>query len=78
MILQTIVNWLLMLVGILGVLGFAIAGVMYLVSAGNEDMIKKAKSAMVWSIVGIAVALLGLVVILTIDALLSGDPTGGE
>ena len=56
-------KWLLIIVGILGVIGFAIAGVLYLTAAGDEDRIKSAKSAMIYSIVGIIVAMLGMVVI---------------
>lgn len=57
-----IMRWILIIVGILGVIGFAIAGIMYLTAAGDEDRIKQAKSAMIYSIVGIIVALLGLVI----------------
>jgi hypothetical protein len=67
-----ILNWLLAIVGFAGVIGFAIAGIMYLTSAGGEDQIKLAKKAMVNSIYGVVVALLGLVVINAADTLLRG------
>ena len=62
-IVRNFMKWLLIIVGILGVIGFAIAGVLYLTAAGDEDRIKSAKSAMIYSIVGIIVAMLGMVVI---------------
>jgi uncharacterized membrane protein len=60
-IISSIMYWLLALVGIIGVIGFAIAGLIYLTAAGDEDRISKAKSALTYSIIGVIVALLGLV-----------------
>ncbi len=62
-IVRNIMNWLLMLVGIVAVIGFAIAGILYLTAAGDEDRIGTAKKAMTWSIVGVIVALVGLVIL---------------
>lgn len=59
--------------GIVGVIGFAIAGIMYLTSAGQEEQIKLAKKAMVNSILGVVVAISGLVIIYAADALLAGQ-----
>lgn len=72
-IVTNIMNWLLTLVGILGVIGFAIAGILYLTAAGDEDRIATAKKAMTWSIVGVIVALLGLVILKAAGALLGGS-----
>lgn len=68
-------NWLLALVGILGVIGFVLAGILYLTAAGDNTQIDKAKKAMTFSIVGIVVALLGLVVIGAVQGLLGGRDT---
>jgi hypothetical protein len=76
-VLNTIMLWLLGLVGILGVIGFAISGIMYLTSAGDDDRMGTAKKAMVYSIIGIVVALLGLVALNTISSVIGGDVTGG-
>ncbi|MFA6973659.1 MAG: hypothetical protein WC238_02905 [Parcubacteria group bacterium] len=70
-IIMNIMFWLLAMLGIFGVIGFTIAGIMYLVSTGDEGMIDKAKEAMKWSIVGILVGLLGVVVIQAIDLMLN-------
>jgi heme/copper-type cytochrome/quinol oxidase subunit 2 len=61
-IVRNFMKWLLIIVGIMGVIGFAIAGILYLTAAGDEDRIQSAKRAMIYSIVGIVVAMLGLVV----------------
>lgn len=61
-IVRNFMKWLLIIVGLLGVIAFAIAGVLYLTAAGDEDRVKSAKRAMIMAIVGIIVAMLGLVV----------------
>lgn len=71
-IVKNIMNWLLGIVGVLGVIGFAIAGILYLTAAGDEDRIATAKKAMTWSIVGVVVALLGLVILRAAEAMLGG------
>lgn len=60
-IIMTIMNWLLTMVGIIGVIGFAIAGILYLTSAGDEGRISTAKSAMMYSIIGVIVAIVGVI-----------------
>lgn len=77
-ILTNIINYALALIGFLGVLGFIISGIMYLVSAGDEGAAEKAKGYMVNSIIGVIIALLGYVVIAAISTLLgSGGATNG-
>lgn len=74
-IVTNIMKWLLMLVGILGVIGFVIAGILYLTSAGDQNQIDRAKKAMIYSIVGVLVALLGLIILAAMRKLL-GAQTG--
>jgi hypothetical protein len=56
-----VMEWLLVVVGIAGIIGFAIAGILYLTSAGDDDRMEQAKNAMVYSIIGVVVALSGFV-----------------
>ncbi|PIP27489.1 MAG: hypothetical protein COX30_01660 [Candidatus Moranbacteria bacterium CG23_combo_of_CG06-09_8_20_14_all_39_10] len=70
-----IMNWLLMMVGIVGVIGFAIAGILYLTAAGDEGRIETAKNAMMYSIIGVIVALIGLVIIKAVQGMLGGTST---
>lgn len=65
-------NWLLIIVGILGVIGFVIAGILYLTAAGDDGQIEKGKTAMIYSIVGVIVALIGVVVIKAVQGMLGG------
>jgi len=70
-IISNILNWLLAIVGVVGIIGFVISGILYLTAAGNEDMIQKAKRAMTYSIIGVIVALSGLVAIYFADSMLN-------
>lgn len=73
-IIENIMNWLLAILGIAGVIGFAISGIIYLLSAGNEGAIEKAKEAMKWSIVGVIVGISGIVIIQAINMALNANP----
>jgi hypothetical protein len=77
-ILTAIINYALALIGFLGVLGFIIAGIMYLISGGDEKMASSAKSYMINCIIGVIIALLGFVVMNVISSLLgAGGSTNG-
>ena len=72
-IVQNAMYWLLWLVGIAGVIAFVFAGLLYLTAAGDETRISKAKSAMLYSIIGIVVALSGLVALQFAQGLIGGE-----
>lgn len=72
-IIKNIMNWILGIVGVLGVIGFAISGILYLTAAGDETKIDSAKSAMTYSIIGVIVALVGLVIIKAASSMLGGS-----
>jgi len=74
-IITNIMYWLLALVGIVGVIGFVIAGILYLTAAGDETRIGQAKSAMLYSIIGVIVALAGLVALQFAKNMLGGQST---
>jgi hypothetical protein len=74
-IITAVMQWLLTAVGIFGVIGFAIAGILYLTSAGDETKMGTAKNAMIYSIIGIIVALAGLVALVAVQKLLGGQNT---
>jgi len=69
-LISRILNWLLGLTGILAVIGFVISGILYLTAAGDEDQVEKAKSVMMYSIIGLVVALIGLIVVNALSGLL--------
>lgn len=74
-IIMRTMNWLLAILGFIGIIGFVIAGILYLTSAGNEGQIEQAKTAMMYSIIGVVVALIGFVIINAVQGWLSSGTT---
>jgi heme/copper-type cytochrome/quinol oxidase subunit 2 len=74
LLLMNFMWWILAILGFIGIIAFVISGMQYLLSAGSEEMAKTAKNSMKYSIIGIAVALSGLVIIMAIDQALFGNP----
>lgn len=72
-IILNILSWLLAIVGAVGLIGFMISGVMYILASGDDDMAKKAKSAMKNSAIGVVVALAGFVIIQAVEAMLNAS-----
>lgn len=70
-IISNILSWLLEAFALLGLIGFLIAGILYLVAAGDEKQAEKAKKAMMYSIYGILAGLSGYVVIQAVNNLLN-------
>jgi lipid-A-disaccharide synthase-like uncharacterized protein len=75
-IVASLTYWLLALLGFIGIIGFVIAGMRYLLAFGDEDDAKRAKNGLKFSIYGIIVALLGFIIIRAVTALLSGVSGG--
>lgn len=59
----SVLNFLLSVVGVIGIIMMVVGGLMYLTAAGDEDRIKTGKSITVYSIIGIAIALAALVLV---------------
>ncbi|NCA93791.1 MAG: hypothetical protein EOM84_01290 [Sphingobacteriia bacterium] len=70
-IVLSVMLWILVLLGFLGVIGFVIAGIIYLTSAGDDNRIGTAKKAMLYSIIGVIVGLMGYVIIKAVDSMLN-------
>ena len=66
-------NWLLYILGFAAIIGFVIAGILYLTAYGEEKQIETAKKAMLYSIVGILVALVGFIAVKAISGFLGGS-----
>lgn len=72
-IIVNLMNWLLMIFGTVSVIAFLVSGVQYLVAAGNEDIITRAKTNMKWSAIGVATGMSGWIIITLIGNFLSGQ-----
>lgn len=66
--------WLLGIFGLLAIICFIVAGVLYSTAQGEQGQIEKAKKATIYGVVGVVVGLIGLIVVRTIDSLLRGTP----
>ncbi|MFA5872312.1 MAG: pilin [Parcubacteria group bacterium] len=72
-IIKNVMLWLLGILGFVAVIGFVISGIMYLVAAGDEKRQETAKQAMYYSIIGVIVGLVGLVILYAVQKLLGGQ-----
>jgi len=68
--LTTIITWVLGFVGILAVLFLIIGGILYIVSAGNQDRVKQAKQTITYAIIGIIVVVLSYWIVKFTESLL--------
>lgn len=66
-IIRNLLTWILTIFGLLAVIGFVISGIMYIISSGNDKTMEKAKNAMTYCIIGVVVALSGLIIIFAVD-----------
>ena len=71
-VLLTFIDWSIIMIGLLGVIVFIYAGFNYLTAQGETPKIEQAKRIMIYAIVGIAVSVLGLVAVRTVDSILKG------
>jgi hypothetical protein len=68
----TILMWLLLIFTFLCVIAFVVAGIMFLTAGSNPPLAERAKKAVLYSIIGIAVGLSGYVIIALIDSFMRG------
>lgn len=69
--LVNILNILLGIIAVLAVLGFVISGIMFITAGGSSDRAESAKSWLIYSIIGVAVALIGYIVVGFVSNLLT-------
>jgi len=66
-IILKIINYALIVIGVLAVAVFIYAGFLYLTAAGDETKLKNAKTTVLYAVVGLAVAVLGYVAVLSVQ-----------
>ncbi len=59
--LSNIFNFVLSIVGVLGILGLVISGIVYITAYGSEDRMKRAKNIALESVIGVIIALTSLI-----------------
>lgn len=74
-VVATVMLWLMSIVGILAILMFVVAGIMYLTAAGDESKTTAAKNIIRFAITGVAVALMGYVIVYTVEQLVTDGAT---
>lgn len=62
-IIENTMLWLMAILGFIAIIGFVIAGILYLTAAGDSKQADQAKAAVKYSIFGVIVALIGFIVI---------------
>jgi hypothetical protein len=72
-IIANLAKWLLGIFGFIAVISFVIAGIQYLISAGDENIQQRAKRNVVYSIIGVIVGLGGLVIINAVQNMLGAN-----
>lgn len=69
--LTKILNFLLLIFGLVGILGMIVAGILYFTAVGDERQVMLAKKAAWSGVLGIMIALGSLILVLTIARLLA-------
>ena len=72
-VITALMQWLLSIVGFLAIIAFAAAGILYLTSAGDEGQAETAKKTAKYALLGIIVALGGMIVLQAASVLLKGE-----
>ncbi|MBI3984262.1 hypothetical protein HY346_03090 [Candidatus Microgenomates bacterium] len=74
-VIKNVVNWVLFIVGFAAVVMLIIGGVRYVVSAGSEDAVGKAKSTILYAIIGLVIAILAYAAVNFIFDALTEEPS---
>jgi hypothetical protein len=71
-VVTNILNLLLSVLAMIGVISLVWGGILYLTSGGNQDRAEKGKKQLIYSIIGLVIAIGSLVIIKQIQAVLGG------
>ncbi len=73
-----VVKWLLSLVFWLAVFAFVASGIIFITSFGNSNMHEIAKDWLMYAIIGLAVSVLGYIIIISVSKMLTGNYRGSR
>jgi len=62
-----VINYAIIVIGVLAVLVFVYAGYLYLTAGGDESKITTAKNVVLYAVVGVVVSVLGFVAVATVQ-----------
>jgi hypothetical protein len=66
-------KWILSILAVIAVIALVGSGIMYITSGGDTNRAETAKQWMTYTIIGLVIALLGLVIVITIDAIINDN-----
>lgn len=69
-LIKYVTGWVLGIAGALAILFIIISGIQYLVSAGNKDMVEKAKKGLTAAITGLVIILCAYIIATTVATIL--------
>ncbi len=76
---QTVINVVLAVVGVIAVFMIIIGGIQYSTSAGDSGKVKKAKDTILYGIIGLVIALLAFAIVnFVLDSIFSAQSTGNS
>ena len=71
-VIQGITTYIATIVGSLSILVFLWAGILYITSAGNQSQLEKARKALVYGVIGLAIAMSGAAIVTTVVGIIGG------
>ncbi len=78
-VLTSVINWMLGLVAFLALIALIIGGGRMIINFGNEEQVKKAKTTILWAVIGLAVVILSYAIInIVVSDILGGGGAGGN
>lgn len=81
-VLKGIINWMLGLVGVIALIALISAGARMIFGFVDEDQVKKAKTTILWAVIGLAVVILSYAIINIVTTEIlgagSGSASGGS
>ena len=70
-----IVQWMMLAIGFIAIMYIIFSGFQYITASGDEDKAEKARKNLTYAIAGLAIALIGYVILYTINQIVTGTPT---
>ncbi len=62
-LIETIASWVLVIIGLIGVVFLLYGAFMYITSGGSDEKVASAKKIIIYSLIGIAVAILAFAIV---------------